>query len=176
MEGIGEIFLEESFAARSAPLPHRVHQRAAQAVLQALLPDSRSDIRDQIKPVGVLREASGYADRRSDFDELMYILDNELRMVTPVDPMSRSGEVDGAPGRKGETYYQLTHDYLVPSLRQWLSRKQRQTRRGRAELQLASTTALWCDRPDSRRLPSFGEWLKILAFTRRGPGARSSDG
>ena len=53
MEGIGEMFLEESFSARSAPLPHRVHQRAAQAVLQALLPDSRSDIRDRIKPVGL---------------------------------------------------------------------------------------------------------------------------
>ena len=166
IEGIGEIFLEESFSARSAPLPHRVHQRAAQAVLQTLLPDSRSDIRDRIKPVGLLREASGYADRPTDFDELMYILDNELRMVTPVDPISQSGEINRACGGKGETYYQLTHDYLVPSLRQWLSRKQRQTRRGRAELQLASATALWCDRPDSRRLPSFVEWLKILAFTR----------
>ena len=71
----------------------------------------------------------------------------------------------GAPA--AETFYQLTHDYLVPSLRQWLSRKQRQTRRGRAELQLASTTALWCDRPDSRRLPSLSEWLKILVFTRK---------
>ncbi len=41
MEGIGETFLEESLSARTAPLPHRVHQRAAQAVLQALLPESR---------------------------------------------------------------------------------------------------------------------------------------
>ena len=79
IEGIGETFLEESFSARSAPLPHRVHQRAAQAVLQALLPDPRSDIRDRWKPVQLLREVSGYADRPSEFDELMYILDNELQ-------------------------------------------------------------------------------------------------
>ena len=167
MEGIGETFLEESFSARTAPMPHRVHQRAAQAVLQALLPDARSDIRDRWKPVRLLREASGYADRPGDFDELMYILDHELRMVTPVDPLSLCGKTDDSLARSGETFYQLTHDYLVPSLRQWLSRKQRQTRRGRAELSLASTTALWCDRPDSRRLPSLMEWLSIVAFTRR---------
>jgi serine/threonine protein kinase/formylglycine-generating enzyme required for sulfatase activity len=168
MEGIGETFLEESFSARSAPLPHRAHQRAAQAVLQALLPDARSDIRDRWKPVRLLREASGYADRPADFEELLYVLDNELRMVTPVDPLSLCGKTDDSPARSGETFYQLTHDYLVPSLRQWLSRKQRQTRRGRAELQLASATALWCDRPDSRRLPSLLEWLNIVTFTRRG--------
>ena len=33
---------------------------------------------------------AGYADRPADFDEVMYILDNELRMVTPVDPLSLS--------------------------------------------------------------------------------------
>ncbi len=96
----------------------------------------------------------------------MYILDHELRMVTPVDPLSLKDETGDSVARGDETFYQLTHDYLVPSLRQWLSRKQRQTRRGRAELQLAQATALWCDRPDSRRLPSLLEWLKIIAFTR----------
>ncbi len=40
--------------------------------------------------------------------------------------------------RQGEVRYQLTHDYLVPPLRQWLFRKQRETRRGRAELRLAA--------------------------------------
>ena len=39
-------------------------------------------------------------------------------------------------------YYQLTHDYLVHSLRDWLTRKQRETRRGRAELRLAERSAL----------------------------------
>ena len=88
-------------------------------------------------------------------------------MVTPVDPLSLAGRRRPAMlAPPGETYYQLTHDYLVPSLRQWLTRKQRETRRGRAELQLAAITALWRDRPDSRRLPSLLEWLKILSFTR----------
>ena len=39
--------------------------------------------------------------------------------------------------RREARSYQLTHDYLVPSLRAWLTRKQRESRRGRAELRLA---------------------------------------
>ena len=46
-------------------------------------------------------------------------------------------------GRVGQKYYQLTHDYLVHSLRDWLTRKQRETRRGRAELRLEDRAALW---------------------------------
>ncbi len=173
MEGIGETFLEESFSARSAPMAHRVHQHAAQSVLRALLPEAKSNLRGRLRSAKVLRDASGYADRPADFDELMYILDKELRLVTPVDPLSLEGERGGVSAPAGETFYQLTHDYLVPSLRQWLSRKQRETRRGRAELQLATIAAFWCDRPEARRLPSLLEWLKILRFTR--PGAWSAD-
>jgi eukaryotic-like serine/threonine-protein kinase len=173
IEGIGEIFLEESFSARSAPMPHRVHQRAARSVLAALLPGPKSDIRDRSKPVSLLREASGYEHRPTEFSELMYILDNELRMVTPVDPNALCDE-ESASAPSGETHYQLTHDYLVPALRNWITRKQNQTLSGRAELQLYTITAHWCDRPQSRRLPSFVEWLKILIFTRPGTWSTSA--
>src|SRR5262249_57328581 len=64
-------------------------------------------------------------------------------------------------------YYQLTHDYLVPSLREWLTRKQKETRRGRAELLLADRAGVWGARPASRLLPSWWEWLNIRLFTRR---------
>ncbi|HQZ66326.1 MAG TPA: SUMF1/EgtB/PvdO family nonheme iron enzyme, partial [Planctomycetaceae bacterium] len=62
-------------------------------------------------------------------------------------------------------YYQLTHDYLVPSLREWLTRKQKETRRGRAELKLAERSSLWNARPENRHLPSLIEWLGIRALT-----------
>ena len=51
-------------------------------------------------------------------------------------------------------YYQLTHDYLVPSLRDWLTRTQRETRRGRAELRLAEGADLWEAKRENRHLPS----------------------
>ena len=40
-----------------------------------------------------------------------------------------------------------------------------ETRRGRAELRLATITALWRDSPEPRRLPSLSEWVKIVCFT-----------
>src|SRR5262249_38522323 len=64
-------------------------------------------------------------------------------------------------------YYQLTHDYLVPSLRDWLTRKLRETRRGRAELRLAERADLWSGRPETRFLPPWWEWLSLRLLTRR---------
>ena len=169
MEGIGVTFLEETFSARTAAPAYRFHQRAAQAVLKALLPDARSDLKGRLRSAPALQVASGYADRPVEFAELIHILDHELRMVTPVDPSSVEVDIEdgGRPVEAGETYYQLTHDYLVPPLRQWLTRKQGETRRGRAELQLAGITSLWRDRPEPRLLPSLLEWLRILTFTSR---------
>ncbi len=171
--GIGEMFLEQTFSAPSAPPAHRLHERAAQAVLKVLLPDPSSDLKGRLRPASVLREAAGYADRPADFTELIAILNHELRMVTPVDPLAVEVEGDGeprpelAPGSHRADYYQLTHDYLVPPIRQWLRRKQTGTRRGRAELQLENVTAFWCARPERRRLPSLLEWVRFLVSTGR---------
>src|SRR5262249_13272071 len=68
--------------------------------------------------------------------------------------------------RTADRYYQLTHDYLVPSLRDWLTRKQKETRRGRAELLLADRAAVWNARPENRQLPSVPQWLSIRLLTR----------
>ncbi len=69
--------------------------------------------------------------------------------------------------RSPDRYYQLTHDYLVPSLREWLSRKQKETHRGRAELRLAERAALWNAKPENRHLPSVFEWANIRLLTER---------
>ena len=120
-----------------------------------------------------LKDASGYAQSPRDFDTILEILSTELRLITPTDPggshpddVEQSGHL---PGR----YYHLTHDYLVPSVRNWLTRKQRETQRGRAEIRLSAITNLWKDRPSNRLLPSLLEWLEILALTR--PRFRSTD-
>ncbi len=81
-EGIGLTFLEETFSASSAPPEHRLHQKAAQAVLKALLPESGTDIKGQMKSRQQLQETSGYANRPSDFNDLLRILDPELRLIT----------------------------------------------------------------------------------------------
>lgn len=167
-EGIGVTFLEETFSARTAPADHRYHQNAARAVLKALLPDSGTDIKGHMRPYAELLAASGYAARPKDFDDLIRILDGEIRLIAPTDPKGNEGAENSASHvESGERYYQLTHDYLVPSLRKWLSRKQRETRKGRAELRLAERSVLWNSRPENRRLPSLLEFLAIRLLTDR---------
>ena len=93
-----------------------------------------------------------------DFEELLRILDSEVRLITPTDPPGQDGEpgASATGAAAGEKYYQLTHDYLVPSLREWLTRKQKETRRGRAELRLAERAAVWNAKPENRQLPAGG--------------------
>ncbi len=62
-------------------------------------------------------------------------------------------------------HYQLTHDYLIPSLRNWLTRKQRETRKGRAELKLDERAAAWKSKRENKQLPTIAEWLSIRWFT-----------
>ena len=47
-----------------------------------------------------------------------------------------------------------------------LTRKQKETRRGRAELRLMERAALWSGKPEKRYLPSLMEWMQIRLFTR----------
>ena len=108
-----------------------------------------------------LLEASGYGSRPKDFDDLIRILDSEIRLITPTDPEGKEANSDSVLQTKpGQKYYQLTHDYLVPSLRDWLTRKQKETRRGRAELLLADRAAVWNARPENRQLPSLLQWFR----------------
>jgi serine/threonine protein kinase/formylglycine-generating enzyme required for sulfatase activity/HEPN domain-containing protein len=175
-EGVGVTFLEETFSAASAPPEHRYHQKAARAVLKALLPESGTDIKGHMRSYGELLEASSYRSRPRDFDELIRILDREIRLITPTDPEGVEGggwRVEGRISSEPSTmppppstrFYQLTHDYLVPSLRDWLTRKQKETRRGRAELLLADRAEVWNSRPENRQLPSLLQWLQIRWLT-----------
>lgn len=164
--GVGVNFLDETFAAPTAPPEHRYHQKAVRKVLNALLNDSGSNIKGHMRSHAELLEASGYANRPDEFDDLIRILDNEVRLITPTDPEGLEEEhvakVDAA-----QKHYQLTHDYLVHSLRDWLTRKQRETRRGRAEMRLQELSSAFSERPDRRNLPSLMEYVNILLLTSR---------
>lgn len=166
--GVGVTFLEETFSASSAPPARRVHAKAVRRVLKVLLPATGTNIKGHMRSRADLLEASGYTNRPVDFDSLLNLLDTELRLITPTDPegaaISDDDEIDVPAGH--EKYYQLTHDYLVPSLREWLTRKQKESAVGRAELKLAERVHLWEARPETRRLPSAGEWLSITFLTK----------
>ena len=176
-EGVGVTFLEETFSTATAPPEHRYHQKAARADLKILLPETGSDIKGHMRSYAELLEASGYGSRPKDFDDLIRILDNELRLITPTDPEGKDegGRMKDESEKRSDSsfipqpsslrYYQLTHDYLVHSIREWLTRKQKETRRGRAELLLADRAAVWNVRPENRQLPSLVQWCTIRWWT-----------
>jgi len=168
-EGVGAAFLRETFSSPTAPPHHRYHERAARSLLKALLPEIGTDIKIARRSTTELLECTDYARRPADFQELIKLLDGELRLITPADiaDSDQNAAADTATSRTDEKHYQLTHDYLVPSLRQWLVGKQRETHRGRAELRLAELTAYWATRPERRRLPNLLEFLDFSLFTRR---------
>ena len=163
-EGIGANFLEEMFGSRDANPEHLHHQQAARQVLMALLPEVGSDIKGHMRSHAELLEASRYQDQPGDFNDLLRILDGKLRLITPTDP--EGFHTESASDRNSK-FYQLTHDYLVPSLREWLTRKQKETRKGRAELKLAERSAVWNAKPERRHLPSVWEWARIKWLTEK---------
>ncbi len=169
-EGIGVAFLEEAFEASSSRPQYRIHEQAARGVLKSLLPENLTDIKGRMRSQGELLAASGYAGRPRDFADLMRELRSELRLIMPAEPASGPTAGHSAPpddsGLGGDRYYQLTHDYLVPSIRKWLTRKQRETRRGRAAILLEDRAALWVARPERRLLPTFLEWATITLLVR----------
>jgi hypothetical protein len=116
-----------------------------------------------------LLEVSGYAHRQEDFNQLMHALDQELRLITPTDPEGHIETVDAEEHDLdlSKRYYQLTHDYLVPSLREWLTQKLKESRGGRAELRLAERASLWNQKREMRFLPSWWEWFNIRLLTKR---------
>ncbi len=160
--GLGVAFLEDTFNPKSAPLERRVHELAARDVLRALLPATGSDLKGHRQSEDELMKLCGYTDRPKDFEELIEILDGSLRLISPVDDPEQS---DTEPKRR---YYQLSHDFLVGSLRDWLNRKQRETLRGRAQLVLTERSDMWAARQEGKQLPSLLEWIRICFWTRHG--------
>ncbi len=165
LEGIGVTFLEESLAGPAANPEHRIHVAAARKVLKALLPRGGTDIKGHMRSHDDLLRVSGYARRPRDFESLLAILGTELRLITPTDP--RGGACDETPGspQLAGRFYHLTHDYLVPSLREWINADQRRTVSGRAAIRLSECASEWTARRSRRYLPSWWEWLGIVIFT-----------
>jgi serine/threonine protein kinase/formylglycine-generating enzyme required for sulfatase activity len=167
--GLGVTFLEETFAARSAPEAHRRHLPAVQKLFAKLLPGPDTDIKGSMQTRDELQQACGYAAKPRAFDELIQILDEQLRLVTPTDPEGsfEPDEPDRGSAASSPQYYQFTHDYLIPSVRNWLKLKDGETASGRARQVLIERASLWNSRPQDRHLPSLWEHARIRLLTSR---------
>lgn len=173
--GTGEKFLEATFGASSRDKRLRSQHDSAQRVLEALLPTAGSDIRGAMKPEGELMAAAKLQNQPAQFDELIKSLDGQLKLITRTDPdlpqevESRSAEPSDRNG-----FFQLTHDYLVPSIRSWLDSTLGMTRAGRARLRLRDLGSQVIPGQPPRNLPTNLEWL-AWQFQLHSSGLNSSE-
>lgn len=175
-EGLGIAYLEQSLGENVSHPECRLHRDAARKVLKALLPPRNVEIKGSLRTRDELLEASGHDRQRSPaapaetknakFDALMRLLDRELRLVTPTESTHRASEENETNGGEPEVGYLLAHDFMVTPLREWLTRKDKESFRGRAELCLEERAIWWKASRASKHLPSLSEWLNILLFAR----------
>jgi hypothetical protein len=161
-EGVGAAYLNETFESASL----RPHQEAARAVLEALLPETGTDIKGHVRSHRELLYLSGYAHRSNEFDDLLRVLEGEFRLISPTE-LERPDENERGAYSSVDCCYQLTHDYVVPWLRSWLRRKKSETLRGKAEIRLVERTELWAGNQDRRNLPEYYEWLFLRMLTNK---------
>jgi len=160
MGQIGVMFLEESFNSSSATADAKLHRAATEKVLRLLLP---ANIRGSPRSRQELRRASGYASSPDEFKAVLKLLD-DLHLITPVeqDMVPEGGSTD----EDERSYYQLTHDGLVSSLRMWFDNHDSATPQGKARVLLKNRTSFWKERRENRHLPTIWEQLAIRQHTR----------
>ncbi|MDB5389065.1 MAG: serine/threonine protein kinase, partial [Planctomycetaceae bacterium] len=163
--GVGIRFLEDTFGPTSAPLAYRAHQVAICEMLRALLPPPGTDIKACTRTVNELVRVAEYDVHSEDFRQVLEILEHETRLLTPVDSPQPTTDATSFNVTDDSGGYQLTHDYLVPSIREWLTRKQRESWRGRCELRLSERASLWNSRRERKQLPSLSETVQITLGT-----------
>ncbi len=98
--GVGRLeaeFFDNLFNFEYSNRKYRAHQKAAQSVLGALLPESGSEIERPRRLWQELLDASGYAEHPEKFKDLVRILDKELFLITPVE------QEEGLEAEDGQT-------------------------------------------------------------------------
>ncbi|MEZ6117641.1 MAG: LamG-like jellyroll fold domain-containing protein [Pirellulaceae bacterium] len=159
-QGLGVVYLNKCFGEKSQHPACRLHSRRP---TRASRPAPRCKSRDQghHRTEEQLLEVSGYRKQIKQFEDLMRLLDRELRLITSARPNAEEAE----EADDGQPVYLLAHDFMVEPLRDWLTREDKQTYRGRAEL-FAERGTMVEESGSARHLPSIGEWLGIHLFAR----------
>ena len=165
-QGIGVTFLEETFSRRRRT-PSTAGTRRRASVLKALLPESGSDLKGHMRSYKELLAASGYADRIRDFDELIRIFDNEVRLITPTEVEVIDPSDFASQGRDGGEILPA-HPRLPGPFAAHLA--DAQTERNPSwpcGAALMERSSAWNAQPENRHLPSVWEWGAIRALTEK---------
>ncbi|MEL6897417.1 MAG: hypothetical protein AAFP90_15040, partial [Planctomycetota bacterium] len=107
-DGIGVEFLDRSVG-RGASDARRQYTRAAQSVLQTMLPQS-GNIRGTVILEDHLRNVAGYAHKPVEFDGLMGLLRGELRLLTQIEFSVDQKHLDDPSSALHDGTWDLTQD------------------------------------------------------------------
>ena len=167
--GVGEAFLDYHFGEDSQQSRYKPYREQVQNALEALLPDDDSRIRGALKSEAELKKSVGLTSDERGFEELLQILERDVRLISRTDPDRGSVDLEDSDlnsESKSASYFQLTHDYLVPSIRSWMDQVRQKSPASRARSRLASLARSWTATGDKRYLPSAMEFGSMLRFVR----------
>jgi hypothetical protein len=119
VKGIGVALLHDRFDLQSAT--YCLYRVPAQRILRRLLPEAGCDTNRGVRSRQELFEALGDARQSAKFDRLLDILYHDLRLITPSD-LEEASTDESHTRTAGEQYYELTQNYLVPALLEWITR------------------------------------------------------
>ena len=168
IEGLGVAFLEDRLAGTSAHPQMRAELMVVRRILGEMLPMDDTVIKPPACSQSVLMERlSGIATEET-IRRLLNLLDTEVRLITPTSNanLANSGMGSTAGSTASDPAYQLTHDYLVPTIRKWLESLDAGTRAGRVRQQLREMAVVWDAKPTVKRLPSLIEWSAMRWFVK----------
>ncbi len=103
------------------------------------------------------------AELAAESSQLLHVVPKGLRAFDAYDAESPS--TSGLDRKR--RYYQLTHDYLVRSVRGWLNRRNQLTRTGRATILMQERCKDWQRTRSARGLPTILEWSRIMLLADR---------
>ena len=189
LQGVGVRFLDELFFGfESKGAGNRLG--IVSTILRELLDDS-SVIKGKSKSVGQLAEACGTDPHDLAFDSVISQLENDFSLISFVDEYSKDENeehsvTDGSLSSPDQSNHarieqsrnrevKLTHDFLVGPIREWLERKQNETRQGRATRRLYELGSAWEATKDARFLPNSIEYFGIIRSAERPLKSRFKD-
>ncbi|MEM7386756.1 MAG: formylglycine-generating enzyme family protein, partial [Verrucomicrobiota bacterium] len=147
IEGIGQRFLNNIASRLENDAKFRDLHQSFTPLLSELLPDAGVPLKKTGQSTSHL--ASRLQTTRENLEPLLVYLDREERLI--------------APAGEKERDWQLSHDFFVSPVREWVHRDQQKTFRGRLSVRKSDQTAIWNSRGRRREfLPGWLSWIQFL--------------
>jgi serine/threonine protein kinase len=154
VDGALSRLLSDSFFAQNAIMSRKSVGPVCAEILRALLPDDDREIKSVAKSVGELQSLANEPANSVLFQPAIRCLEFDLRLITP----------SNAPNQT-EACYNLSHDYLVKPIRDWLDVRDSATWQGRIRRRVDRLAKRFQREPTRSNLLSTWEWgLASVAF------------